>query len=403
MLYNYNLIIKTSQPIRITMKRIMINVAALAFAAALATLSSCSSKNDTGAAANPAAMAPQIATMPLDYESIELSQSYPATIKGKTDIEIRPQVSGFITQVLVDEGQQVSKGQTLFILDQVQFQAAVDQAIAQLNAAETRLNSAKLTAEQKQSLYDKNIISEYENLLAKNDLAAAEANLSTAKAALTNAEKNLAYTVVTSPSNGVVGSIPFRQGSLASPSMGQPLTTVSDNSEVYAYFSLTEKDILNMTDNGQSSLKQIIASMPEVGLRLADGQMFPTKGKVATVSGVIGAGTGASTVRALFRNSNGLLRSGSTGQVVFPVKIDSALVIPQKSTFEIQDRRFVYVVNDSNRVVPTTIQVSPVSDGQIFIVENGLKKGDRIAIEGVGNVLKPDMLINPVEAPQQAQ
>ena len=383
------------------MKRLITTkAAATLMAAALVTSASCSGNGDN--AAQQQAPAPQIGTQTIAYSDIDLSQSYPATIKGKTDIEIRPQVSGFVTQVLVDEGQHVSKGQTLFVLDQVQFQAAVDQAAAAVAAAQTAVKSAQMTADQKQALFDKNIISEYENQLAKNDLANAKSNLATANAALTSARKNLAYTVVTAPSAGVIGSIPFREGSLASPSMTQPLTTVSDNSQVYAYFSLTEKDILNMTENGAKPLQQQIAEMPAVKLQLADGTIFPVEGKVATVSGVIGTGTGAATVRALFDNPGGMLRSGSTGQIVIPVQEKNAIVIPQKATFELQDRKFVYVVNDSNKVVSTPITISKVDDGKIYVVTSGLEPGNVIAVEGVGNKLRPDMEIVPVDAAEKA-
>ncbi|RXE71433.1 efflux RND transporter periplasmic adaptor subunit [Muribaculaceae bacterium Isolate-002 (NCI)] len=384
------------------MKRLITTkAAATLMAAALVTSASCSGNGDN-AAQQQQMPAPQIGTQTVAYSDIDLSQSYPATIKGKTDIEIRPQVSGFITQVLVDEGQHVKKGQTLFVLDQVQYQAAVDQAAAAVAAAQTAVKSAQMTADQKQALFDKNIISEYENQLAKNDLANAKSNLATANAALTSARKNLAYTVVTAPSAGVIGSIPFREGSLASPSMAQPLTTVSDNSQVYAYFSLTEKDILNMTENGSKPLQQQIAQMPAVKLQLADGTIFPVEGKVATVSGVIGAGTGAATVRALFDNPGGMLRSGSTGQIVIPVQEKNAIVIPQKATFELQDRKFVYVVNDSNKVVSTPITISKVNDGKIYVVTSGLEPGNVIAVEGVGNKLRPNMEIVPVDAAAKA-
>lgn len=370
-------------------------------AAALVTTVSCS-KGDQ--AAQQQMPLPTIGTQTVGYSEVELQQNYPATIKGKTDIEIRPQVSGFITQVLVDEGQHVQKGQTLFVIDQVQYQAAVDQAQAAVNAAQTAVKSAQMTADQKQALFDKNIISEYENQLAKNDLANAKSNLATANAALTSARKNLAYTVVTAPSAGVVGSIPFREGSLASPSMVQPLTTVSDNSEVYAYFSLTEKDILNLTENGQKSLEQQIAQMPAVKLQLADGSIFPIEGKVATVSGVIGTGTGAATVRALFNNPNGMLRSGSTGQVVIPMHQDSAIVIPQKATFELQDRKFVFTVvpGDTARVAATPITISKINDGQSYVVTSGLNPGDVIAVEGVGTKLADKAPIIPVDAAEKA-
>lgn len=381
------------------MKRLITTKAtATMMAVALVTTVSCS-KNDDQAQQMPA---PTIGTQTVAYSDIDLSQSYPATIKGKTDIEIRPQVSGFITEVLVDEGQHVQKGQTLFVLDQVQFQAAVDQAAAAVNAAQTSVKSAQMTADQKQALFDKNIISEYENQLAKNDLANAKSNLATAQASLTSARKNLAYTVVTAPSSGVIGTIPFREGSLASPSMAQALTTVSDNSQIYAYFSLTEKDILDMTENGTKSLQQQIAEMPAVKLQLADGTIFPVEGKVATVSGVIGTGTGAATVRALFDNPNGMLRSGSTGQIVIPMHETNAIVIPQKATFELQDRKFVYVVNDSNKVVPTPITISKIDDGKIYVITSGLEPGNVIAVEGVGNKLRPDMEIVPVDAAQKA-
>lgn len=352
----------------------------------------------------PQTGAPAFATMVLSTSNSELESTYPALIKGKTDIAIRPQVTGFITKVHVDEGQQVRKGQTLFTLDQVQFQAAVEQAQASLNAAQTAVATAQLTADSKKQLLAKNIISNYEYQLADNQLQTAKAQLAQAQAALTNARKNLAYTVITAPSDGVVGVIPAREGSLASPSSTQPLTTVSDNSEVYAYFSLTEKDLLEMSNNGARSIKSAIDSMPAVKLRLADGEIYPMEGKVATVSGVIDNSTGAASVRALFPNPSGLLRSGSTGNIVMPRDEENVIVIPQKATFELQDRRFVYLVNDSNIVKSVPITVSPVNDGKNFVVTSGLKAGDRIAIEGVGvrstsgASLSDGLTITPVDA-----
>lgn len=347
-------------------------------------------------------MTPEIATITVAEGTSDLASNYAATIKGKTDIDVRPLVSGFITKVHVDEGQRVSKGQTLFTLDQVQYQAAVDQALAQVNAARTAVESARLTADNKQRLFDKNIISEYENQLAKNQLSQAEAQLSQANAALTTARKNLSYTVVTAPSDGFVGSIPNREGSLASPSMVTPLTTVSDNSDIYAYFSINEKDLLEMTDNGTKSIAQAIAEMPAVQLRLSDGSIYPEAGKVATVSGVIDQSTGAANVRARFKNTNGMLRSGSTGQIIVPVVKDNVIIIPQKATYEIQNLRFVYVVNDSNKTVSTPINVDALNDGKNFVVTSGLQPGQRIVVEGVGNKVKPDMQIKPVDAAELA-
>lgn len=342
--------------------------------------------------------APSLSVLTVAPSSSESETTFPAQIKGKTDIAIRPQVSGFITKVHVDEGQHVRKGQALFTLDQVTFQAAVDQAQASVNAASTSVATAQRTVDTKRQLLEKNIISDFEYQTALDQLAQAKAALAQANSALVSARKNLAYTVVTAPSDGVVGSIPQREGSLASPSSAQPLTTVSDNSQVYAYFSLTERDLLNLSKGGEQTVNGAIASMPEVTLRLADGSTYPVPGKVATVSGIIDTSTGAATVRALFDNTNGLLRSGSTGTIVFPQNQSDVIVIPQKATYELQDRRFVYVVGDSNKLVATPIEVTAVSDGQSFVVNSGLEPGQRIVIEGVGTQnVRPGVVINPVE------
>lgn len=368
--------------------------ASLSALACTSLLSSCS-KGDSGAAGQ---QAPTLQVMTVSESASTLDKTYPATLRGKTDIDIRPQVTGFITKVCVDEGQHVRKGQVLFTLDQVQFQAAVDQAQASVNAARTAVASAQVTADNKKRLLDKNIISQSDWQIADNQLMSARAQLAQAQAALTSAKKNLAYTVVTSPSDGVVGAIPNREGSLASPSSAQPLTTVSDNSEMYAYFSLTEKDLLEMTDGGTRSLTSAVASMPAVTLVLADGTRYPLEGKVATVSGVIDNTTGSASVRALFPNPSGMLRSGNTGQVAIPVNSAAAIVIPQKATYEVQDLKYVYTLNDSNKTVPTQITVLPENDGKNYVVTSGLKPGDRIVTEGIGTMARPDMVINPAAA-----
>ena len=343
------------------------------------------------------AQAPEIATITVKTSDSELQRTYPAIIKGKSDIDIRPQVTGFITRVHVDEGQKVKKGQVLFTIDQVQYQAAVDQAKAAVKVAETAVATAKLTNSNKKTLFEKNIISQYEYQLSENSLAQAEAQLTQANASLVNAEKNLSYTTVTAPSNGVVGTIPNRVGALASPSMAQPLTVVSDNNQVYAYFSLNEKDILGMTNNGAMSLEDAIKSMPAVKLRLADGNIYGVDGKIATVSGVIDNTTGAASVRAVFDNPAGMLRSGSTGAILIPYVESNAIIIPQKATFEIQDRKYVYTVNDSNTTASTPIMVFAINDGQEYIVTSGLNVGDRVVIEGVGTTIKDGMTIKPVD------
>ena len=372
----------------------------------IATLGSCSKQQD----AAMQAPAPSLQVVTIEPTTSELFKSYPAILKGKTDIEIRPQVSGFITQVHVDEGQHVRKGQPLFTIDQVQFQAAVDQAQAQVNAARTAVANAQITADNNKALYDRNIISENAWQVADNQLRQAKAQLVQAQASLTSAKKNLSYTVVVAPSDGVVGSIPSREGSLASPSSMTPLTTISDNSEMYAYFSLTEKDLLEMTNGGTTSLSEAIKSIPAVKLALANGTTYPIEGKIATISGVIDNSTGSASVRALFNNPSGMLRSGNTGQVNIPVKAENAIVIPQKATFEVQDLKYVFILNDSNKTVTTPIQVQSLNDGKNYVITSGLKPGDRVVTEGIGTTVRAGMEVNPVDAnaaqqaqPQQAQ
>lgn len=378
-------------------------IVALALAGATMMLASCGGNNQ---AAQGAGAPPEIAVITVELGKAEFQSSYPATIKGKTDIDIRPQVTGFITKVHVDEGQKVHKGQLLFTIDQVQFQAAVDQAQANVNSASSAVSTAEITEKSKRMLLDKNIISETEWQLAANQLAQAKAALAQADAALVNAKKNLAYTLVKAPSDGVVGTIPNREGSLASPSSAQPLTTISDNSQVYAYFSMNEKDLLDLTAGGKESVNSQIAVMPSVKLELADGTIYPYEGKVATVSGVIDNTTGAASARALFDNPSGMLRSGNTAQVIYPRSSEGVIVIPQKATYELQDLRYVYTLNDSNVAVGTQITVEPYSDGKNYVVKTGLNPGDRVVVEGVGITVRQGTKVTPkegqaAEAPQQ--
>ncbi len=361
--------------------------------AALSALSSCG-KNDQ--AAQMAAMmnqAPTLAVMTIEPSDIDLENQYPATIKGKTDIDVRPMVSGNIVAVHVDEGAHVSKGQLLFTIDQVPYQAAVEQAQAAVNVAQSAVHTAEISVESNRALRAKNIISEHAMQISENQLAQAKAQLAQAQAGLVNAKKNLSYTQVTAPSSGVVGSIPLRVGALASPS-GQALTTVSDNSQVYAYFSLTERQILDLTESGAKNLNAAIASMPAVELKLANGSIYPQKGKIATVSGIIDASTGASTVRALFDNTNGVLRSGSTGSVIIPEKFTNVIVIPQTATGEIQGNKYVMTVDKDNVLHQQTIQIAPLQDGKNYVVTAGLAVGDRIVTEGIGTKARNGITIN---------
>lgn len=240
----------------------------------------------------------------------------------------------------------------------------------------------------------KKIISDFEYQSAVDQLLSAKASLAQAQAQLTSASQNLGFCTVTSPSNGVVGTFPYRVGSLVSPSVAQPLTTVSEIGTVYVYFSMTEKQLLEMTKAG-GTLKEQLEKMPAVELQLADGTTYNEKGRIDAVSGVIEQSTGSVSMRAVFPNTNNILRSGGTGNVVFPYTMNDVILIPQTATQEIQDKKFVYVVGADNKVKHTEITVSPLDNGKQYIVTGGLKAGDRIVVEGV-QILKDGQEIKPI-------
>lgn len=327
--------------------------------------------------------------------------SYPATIKGKQDIEIRPKVSGFITKLCVDEGSVVKAGQTLFLIDRAQYVAQVNSAKAAVKVAESSLNTQKLTVDNKRELHKKQIISDFDMQTALDNLASAQAQLAQAKANLANAEEQLSYCTVKSPSNGVVGSIPYRVGSLVGPSMTTPLTTVSNIGEMYVYFSMTEKQLLDMT-RSSGNVNAAIAQIPPVELKLSDGTTYPYKGKVETVSGVINQSTGSVSMRATFPNPKHELRSGGTASIILPAEYAGSILIPQKATYEIQDKKFVYVLSQGNMVLSREITVADQNDGQNYIVTSGLKNGEKIVTEGV-SMLQDSTVIKPITPEQSAK
>ena len=357
-------------------------------ACCLALLSSCGNGN------NGEAKAPEYAVITAQATTAHLTNSYPATIKGKQDVEIRPMVSGFITKLHVDEGSVVKRGQVLFTIDQVQYRAAVETAKATVATAEAALQTQELTTQNNRELNKRGIVSDYQLSTSENQLAQAKATLAQAKASLVNAERNLEYTEVTSPSDGIVGQIPYRVGSLVSASMATPMTTIADNSEMFAYFSMTERQLLQMIREG-GSYKDILAKMPEIQLQLIDGSIYPDSGRVETISGVIDPTTGSVSMRALFPNAHNVLRSNSTGNVIFPNVLPDVILVPQSATTDIQDKKFVYVVQADNTVKNTEIQVYTLNDGQNYYVTGGLKAGDKIVIEGV-QAIKDGQAITPI-------
>ena len=323
-------------------------------------------------------------TMSVSAGDRELEQSYSATIRGRQDIDIYPQVSGRLTQVLVNEGDVVRKGQTLFIIDQVPYQAALAQAKANIQAAKAALSTAKITLDAKQRLFNEKVISQIELEMARNNYQSAEASLAQAKAAELSAHNNLSYTAVTSPADGVVGTLPYRQGTLVSSAMPSPLTTVSDNNQMYVYFSLGEKTLLDLTRK-YGSLDAAVKSMGAVQLRLSDGSLYESTGTVESISGVIDRTTGASSLRAKFANPNHLLHSGATGSIILKHSYSNIIVIPQAATYQLQDKVFAYKVVDG-KATSTLITVEPINNGTEYLVTDGLKAGDVIIAEGAGLV-----------------
>ena len=330
----------------------------------------------------------------------EMSSSYPATIRGKQDIEIRPKISGFITKLCVDEGSVVRKGQVLFTIDNVQYRAVLNQAEASLNSAKSALATAELTYNNKKELYNQNIVGDFDLQSAANSYATAKATVAQAEAAVVSARDNLSYCNVTSPSDGVVGTIPYRVGSLVSSSMATPLTVVSNIDEMYVYFSVNEKQILEMTRASEG--KNVIEAFPEVQLELADGSIYTQVGHVSAVSGVIEQNTGSGSVRADFANPDHLLKSGGQGNIIITRKTEGVIIIPQAATAEVQDKVFVYVLGKDNKVSYTAIEVDPQNDGQNYIVTKGLKDGDRIVTKGITK-LTDGAEIKPVTEEQYAK
>ena len=331
----------------------------------------------------PMAMGPgEYAVMTVAQTDREIPTNYSATIRGRQDIDIYPQVSGTIWQLCVNEGQNVSKGQTLFIIDQVPYKAALQTAEANVAAAEASVATAQLTYDSKKELFARKVVSQFDLSTAENNLLTAKAQLAQAEAQRVNAANNLSYTVVKAPSNGVVGTLPYRVGALVSASMPQPLTTVSDNSTMYVYFSMTENQLLNLTRR-YGSIAETLKNMPDVQLLLNDGSLYELSGRVESISGVIDTSTGSVSLRAAFPNPNGLLHSGGSGNVVLTSTFKDCIVVPQNATFEIQDKVFAYKVMDG-KAVSAPLTVEKISDGKEYIVTSGLVPGDVIVTEGVG-------------------
>lgn len=364
----------------------------LLIAAVALLLASCGNKGNMKMGDN------EYPVVTIGSQNAELQTTYPATIKGVQDVQIRPKVSGFITKVCVQEGQAVKAGQLLFVIDNTTYQAAVRQTQASVNSAKSQLNTAKLTYENSQKLFKSNVIGSYELQSSQNSYETAMAAVAQAKAALASAQETLGFCYVKSPANGVVGSLPYKVGALVSAGSVDALTTVSDVATVEVYFSVTEKDILDLTKTAGST-HAAISAYPPVKLLLSDGTTYKHPGKVTKVSGVIDAATGSVSMIARFPNPERLLKSGGSGTIVVPRDNSNAIVIPQTVTTEVQNKIFVYTVGKGNKVKYTEITVDPQNDGNHYVVTGGLHVGDRIVTKGITS-LTDGMEIKPITEAQ---
>lgn len=357
-------------------------------AASLAILSlyACSSKQ--GLSSSEAAPPPanyQVFTV--STQTATLNSDYPAILQGEQNIEIRTKVDGFVDKIYIDEGSVVKKGQLLFSINAPQYQQNVNNYAAAINSAEADINSAQLMVNKTKPLVEKEIISHYELESAELALKIKQASLEQAKTAFNTAKINLGYTKIYSPVNGVVGSLPYKLGSLVSSTNTSPLTTISNIGNVYAYFSLNEKQLLNfLRDAKGSTTKEKLLSMPAVTLILADGTVYPEQGKIETINGLISTETGSASFRATFPNSLGLLRSGGSASVRIPAQIKNGLLVPQKSTYELQGQKFVYLLGQNNIVKSAEIDINNIPAGQFYVVTNGLKVGDKIVYDGTSSL-----------------
>lgn len=353
---------------------------------ALMIISSCGNSDPKKGAA-PADQVKEYKVLALQPRSATLNTDYPASIQGQQNIEIRPRVDGYVEKIYVDEGSVVKKGQPLFKINAPQYEQEVRTATASIKSAEAEVSAANMAVNKVKPLVEKDIVSKYELESAQYTYQAKVAALAQAKASLANARTNLGYTSVTSPVDGVVGAIPFRLGSLVSGNNAEPLTTVSSTGNVFVYFAFNEKLLLNFSKEGTgSTLSHQLSKLPDVSLLLSDGTLYDHKGRIQTITGQINTATGSANVRASFPNPKGLIRSGSSATIRIPNVIKEGLLVPQSATYELQDKRFVVVVDKDGKTKTTAITVLENAAGNFFVIEDGLKAGDTIVLEGVSTL-----------------
>jgi membrane fusion protein, multidrug efflux system len=374
--------------------RYIFQISVFIIIAAFALYACKSSTNNGGYGPPPPQALPVITVATM---SATTYQEYSASLEGSKDIEVRPQVEGYIERIYVDEGAHVRKGQMLFQINSRTYSSQLNNAKASLAASKANLANAQINVSRLTPLVQNNVISDVQLKTAQAAYDAAAANVSQADAVVRNAQINLGYTMITAPVDGYIGRIPHKTGSLVGTTTQEPLTVISEIKNVYAYFSLSENDFFQFKNQfAGKTVEEKIKQMPPVELVLADGSIYPEKGKVEVVSGQFNNTMGSISFRASFLNKDGFLRSGNTGKVRIPRSIVSALVIPQEATFELQDKVFVYAVGDSNKVTGKPLTIAGTS-GNYYLVQSGVNPGEKIVYTGLdrlrdGAVIQPQLM-----------
>ena len=324
-------------------------------------------------------------TMTVKLQDYSVPREFTAKIETENPAVIRPQITGKITKICVEEGARVKKGQPLIIIDQAPYQAAVRNAEAKVASAKAQLTTARQNLEGKEELYRQHVVGEFDLNKARNAKAEAEGALAEAQADLETARNELSYTVITSPSDGVLSMIEYRLGELVDPSMETELTNVTDPQRLFAYFSMSEKTIHNLADIYNCRVSDLPSVLPEVSLVTYWGKELSQKGRITAISGNVDESTGSFVIRASFENSEDLFRNGSNGTIILPYELKNAIVIPQEATYDILNKLFVFKVVDGVTQA-CEIKVFPYDNGKDYVVTEGLKAGDVIIAEGAGMV-----------------
>jgi membrane fusion protein (multidrug efflux system) len=355
----------------------------------LVLLYSCSSK--PAETAMPPAQLPVMSVVAVPGTTY---QEFSASLEGTVNVEIRPQVDGYLEKIYVDEGAYVKAGQPLFKINARVYAEQLNSARSSLLAAQANVQKAQVEVDRLKPLVDNKVISDVQLKTAKAELDAAKAAVAQVRAMVGSAEINVGYTLITAPVSGYIGRIPYKTGSLVGKGEALPLTLLSDVKEIYAYFSMSEPDFIAFKNKfAGNTIDEKVKQVPPVELILADNSVFDQKGKIESIEGQFDKTMGAITFRATFPNAGGMLRSGNTGKIRITQLFESALIIPQEATFEIQDKVYVYAVADSNKVISKLINISGKTSNYYY-VDNGIKAGDKIVLSGIGN-LKDGVVIAP--------